>query len=75
VTYEEMRMRCNRIIGLSPDAPEAPIDCVKLLGQYYNDSGRAIAAEMLARELAEFIHLHRPYLEKIGTPSTRTADK
>lgn len=58
MTYEELRMRCNRIIGLAPDAPEAPIDCVKLLDQFRSYTSRSIAAEMLARELAEFLHEH-----------------
>jgi hypothetical protein len=56
MTYEELRQRCCRIIGLHQDAKETPLDCTRLL-HHFQDSGRAIAAEMLARELAEYVWL------------------
>lgn len=51
--YEKLRLRCCRIIGLHPEATETPLDCVRLLDNL--GRSRGIAAEMLARELAEFV--------------------
>ena len=56
--YETLRMRCCRIIGLHPDAKERTIDCIRLLRDI-PDPGRAMAAEMLARELAEYVEEHK----------------
>jgi hypothetical protein len=55
MTYEELRHRCRRIMGMSPDCTESLLDFMKLLDQFRSGSSRALAAEMLAREMAEYI--------------------
>lgn len=54
MTYDQLSMRCRRILNLYPDGTETPLDCMKFLPNI-SGIGRAIAAEMLARELAEYV--------------------
>lgn len=57
--YETLRRRCHRIMNLHPDSDESPLGCMRLLTHLDFGSSRAIAAEMLARELAEYVEEHR----------------
>lgn len=54
MTNEDLRQRCCRIIGLHPESTVSILGCMRMLSNLQNSS-RAIAAEMLARELAEYV--------------------
>lgn len=56
--YATLCKRCCRIMGFHPDSTETPLDCLRLLNQLPQGS-RAIAAEMMARELAEYVEAQR----------------
>lgn len=55
MNYEELQQRCRRIMCLPSDGTETPLDCARMLQMMSNNYSRAIAAEMLARELAEYV--------------------
>lgn len=57
MTKEELRLRCCRIIGFHPESTMSILDCMRHLGDM-RGIGRGIAAENLARELAEFVASH-----------------
>lgn len=53
--YSVMLERCRRIIGMRSDDNADLIEIVRLLHQYPSGVARHVTAEMLAREMAEFI--------------------
>lgn len=66
MTYDQLCHRCRRIMGFSPDSTHSPLDCMRFLKDYSSDGARAITAEMMARELAEFIEDHRSFYVASG---------
>lgn len=60
MTYDQLCQRCRRIMGFSPEASESPLECMRFL-KNFDHGGRGLAAEMLARELAEFIEAHQAF--------------
>jgi hypothetical protein len=58
MNYTDLRLRCHRIIGFAPNLGKSTLfDVIRYLDGLPRYS-RAIAAEMLARELAEFVEEH-----------------
>lgn len=59
LAYERLRAQCKRIMNVHPDDSATPIDCVGMLRQL-NGYPHGIAAETLARALAEYVHEQKP---------------
>ena len=58
MTYEELLSSCTRAVGAQPGSSESMADCLVCL-MAHTPNNRAIAAEVMARFMMEFIEGQR----------------
>lgn len=54
-TYERLRHRCIRVVGLHPDSKESLRDCIEIVSRRGMSSSSGLTFALLAENMANFI--------------------